>query len=184
MEKLLINTERLQIRNLETKDVEDFYEYRSNPEVAKYQAFDTMTSEQAKHFILGQKNKLFGQPGEWVQYGIEEVSMQKLIGDCAVKIDLYDNRMAEIGITISPLHQKKGFAKEAMLGILNLLFDIKNLHRVTVMVDVENMASLKLMKSIGFRQEAHFIENIFFNGKWGSEIQFAMLHREWKDLPI
>jgi RimJ/RimL family protein N-acetyltransferase len=25
----------------------------------------------------------------------------------------------------------------------------------------------------------HFIENIFFKGKWGSEFQYAMLKREW-----
>ena len=58
-------------------------------------------------------------------------------------------------------------------------------------VDAENIASINLLKSIGFRQEGHFVENIFFKGKWGSEFQYAMLKREWdkvsakfKDAPI
>ena len=182
MEKLLINTKRLQIRNLCPADLENFYAYRSNPEVTKYQGFDTMTLAQCEHFIQGQKNKLFGQPGDWVQYGIEEVSLQKLIGDCAVKMDLYDSRLAEIGITISHLYQQQGYAKEAISGILNFIFGVKNLHRVTATVDAENTASINLMKSIGFRQEAYYVENIFFNGKWGSEILFAMLHREWREI--
>ena len=38
------------------------------------------------------------------------------------------------------------------------------------------------MQSIGFRQEGHFIENIFFKGKWGSEFQYAMLKREWDNI--
>ena len=46
-------------------------------------------------------------------------------------------------------------------------------------VDAENQASISLLKSIGFRQEGHFIENVFFKGKWGSEFQYAMLKREW-----
>jgi RimJ/RimL family protein N-acetyltransferase len=30
------------------------------------------------------------------------------------------------------------------------------------------------------REEGHFIENIWFKGKWGSEYQFAILEREWR----
>ena len=29
------------------------------------------------------------------------------------------------------------------------------------------------------RREAHFHENVFFKGAWGSEFLFAMLEREW-----
>ena len=72
MEKLNINTERLTIRNLESKDLADFYAYRSNPEVTKYQGFDTMNKQEASDFIESQTDKLYGKPGEWVQYGIEE----------------------------------------------------------------------------------------------------------------
>jgi RimJ/RimL family protein N-acetyltransferase len=176
---LQIKTKRLYIRHLVQTDLSDFYSYRSNPEVVKYQGFDIMTMEQAKSFIKGNSTKYFGKAGEWVQYGIENTEKKKLIGDCAIKLGQNDKRIAEIGITISPSEQKKGYAKEALLGILTFLFDIKNMHRVVETVDVENTASINLLKSMGFRQEGHFIENIYFNGKWGSEFQYAMLKREW-----
>ena len=96
-------------------------------------------------------------------------------------MDQHDVRIAEVGITISHLEQKKGFAKEALLAILTFLFDLKEIHRVVEIVDSENIASINLLKTTGFRQEGHFIENIFFKGKWGSEFQFAMLKREWED---
>ncbi len=60
------------------------------------------------------------------------------------------------------------------------MFSINGFHRVTEIVDVENIASIRLLKSLGFKQEGHFIENIFFNGKWGSEFQYAMLKQEWE----
>jgi len=45
-------------------------------------------------------------------------------------------------------------------------------------VDTQNIASIQLLKSVGFRQEGHFIENIFFKVKWGNEYQYAMLKKE------
>ena len=110
---------------------------------------------------------------------IELKETKQLIGDCAIKLDQYDIRLAEVGMTISDLHQKNGYAKEALAGILNWLFENQNIHRVTEIVDAENKASINLLKSLNFKQEGHFIENIFFKGKWGSEFQFAMLKREW-----
>ena len=138
-----------------------------------------MTIEEAEEFIKSNSTKLFGKAGEWVQYGIENNETKKIVGDCAIKLDQHDTRIAEIGITISHLEQKKGFAKEALIGVLTFLFDTKKIHRVVEITDAENTASINLLKSIGFRQEGSFIENIFFKGKWGSELQFAMLKREW-----
>jgi [ribosomal protein S5]-alanine N-acetyltransferase len=181
MEPLNILTSRLNIRHLKLSDLTDFHIYRSNPEVTKYQSFDVMTIEQAEEFIKDNLTRYFGEAGEWVQYGIENIKTRQLIGDCAIKLDEHDTRVAEIGITISHLEQKKGYAKEALIGILAFLFDTIGIHRVVEIADTENTASINLLKSIGFRQEGHFIENIFFKGKWGSEFQFAMLKREWDD---
>jgi ribosomal-protein-alanine N-acetyltransferase len=181
MEILNIQTTHLHIRHLELSDLSDFHIYRSNPEVTKYQGFDVMTIEQAEKFIKDNSTKHFGNAGEWVQYGIENIATRQLIGDCAIKLDQYNTRIAQIGITISHLEQKKGFAKEVLLGILAFLFDTKEIHRVVEIVDTENIASINLLKSTGFKQEGYFIENIFFKGKWGSEFQYAMLKREWND---
>jgi RimJ/RimL family protein N-acetyltransferase len=179
MELLNIETQRLNIRHLILSDLADFYIYRSNPEVTKYQTFDVMTMKEAETFINDNAKKQFGSAGEWVQYAIESKETGKLIGDCAIRLDRHNAGIAEIGITISHLQQKKGFAKETLHGILSFLFDEKEIHRVVEVVDAENLASINLLKSTGFRQEGHFIENIFFKGGWGSEFQYAMLKREW-----
>ena len=175
----VLHTERLQVRCLKPADLEDFYFYRSNPEVTRYQGFDVYTLEQARTFIREQQEKTFGLPGQWVQYGIENKSTGRLIGDCAIKLDQKDPRIGEIGITVAHTEQKKGYAKEAIYAILTYLFSIDTFHRVTATTDADNAASIQLLKSLGFRQEGHFIENIFFKGKWSSELQFALLKKEW-----
>ncbi|HTO17496.1 MAG TPA: GNAT family N-acetyltransferase [Edaphocola sp.] len=184
MQKLIIETDRLKIRNLKETDLMDFLFYRSNPEVTKYQGFDVFNKKQAEAFIQDQIHKKFGKAGEWVQYGIENNKTHKIIGDCAIKLNQYDTRIAEIGITISHIEQKKAYAKETLIGILSFLFEMDDFHRVSEIVDAENIASIALLKSLGFKQEGHFIENVFFKGKWGSECQFAMLKSEWEVLKV
>ncbi len=181
---LTINTERLCIRNLKISDLADFHAYRSNPEVTKYQSFDVFTMEESQQFIQRNQSKKFGKPGEWIQYGIEDVKTRKLIGDCAIKLDQQDQRLAEIGITVSHQEQRKGYAKETMIALLDFLFSRDGFHRITEIVDAENTAAICLLECLGFKQEGHFIENIFFKGKWGSEFQYALLKREWNSQEI
>lgn len=182
MTKLNIRTPRLTIRHLTADDVSDFHAYRSNPEVTKYQSFDVMTKTQAESFIAANAPKFFGKPGEWVQYAIEESETKKFIGDCAIKLNQDDPKTASVGITLSHLAQKQGYGREILKAILTFLFDENGVRRIVETTDAENIASINLMKSLGFRQEGHFIENIFIKGKWGSERQFAMLKREWDQL--
>lgn len=164
---------------MKAEDLADFHAYRSLPEIMIYQGSDIMNIEQAKVFIARQTNKKFGKPGEWVQYVIEDTFLNRVVGDCAIKLQTPDPRIAEIGMTISNKFQRNGYAKEALLEILRFLFEVKRVHRVEETTDVENVAATALLENVGFRKEGHFIENIFFNGKWGSEYQFAMLKSEW-----
>ncbi len=182
MEIFNVSTKRLLIRNLYPTDLLDFYFYRSNPEVTQYQGFDVMTMEQAGDFISLNVESVFGKAGEWVQFGIENAKTQQLIGDCAIKFDANDIRIAEIGITISHLEQQKGYAKEALTAIVKHLFENQSVLRIVEIVDTENIASVKMLESVGFKREGHFVENIFFKGKWGSEYQYAMLKKEWATL--
>src|SRR5580700_7320730 len=90
VDSALFTTTRLKIRNLRASDLDAFHLYRSNPEVTKYQGFDTFNKDQAKTFIEEHKNKLHIFPGEWIQYGIENISSHQLIGDCAIYLHLSD----------------------------------------------------------------------------------------------
>ncbi|RZM30380.1 MAG: N-acetyltransferase [Pedobacter sp.] len=179
MLKLKLHTPRITIRNMQPGDLEGFLFYRQNPDIVKYQSFGVMTRERAIGFISAQQEKVFGVPGEWVQYAVELNGGAEVIGDCAVQLDCEDPRIARVGITISHTHQCKGYAREVFKAILEFLFDQVNVHRVEETVDTRNIASITLLKKMEFRMEGHFIENIFDEGHWISEYQYAMLKREW-----
>lgn len=183
MNALHIVTNRLCIRSLRPEDLQGFHAYRSNPEVTRYQGFDVMSLEQARQFITDNAN-VSGKPGQWVQYAIEAFSSAQLVGDCALLIREHEPDTAEIGMTLAPGEQGKGYAREALEGLMDLLFRAKGIRRIVETVDAENTACVRLLERAGFRREGYFIENIFFKGKWGSEFQYAMLRREWEVLQL
>ena len=66
-----------------------------------------------------------------------------------------------------------------MAALLEFGFDRQNLHRVYAETIAENKPALRLCKKLGMREEAHFIENRYFKGKWWSTVVMAMLKSEW-----
>ncbi|MNL74735.1 ribosomal-protein-S5-alanine N-acetyltransferase [compost metagenome] len=57
------------------------------------------------------------------------------------------------------------------------------MHRIFARLDTANAGSVALVERLGFRREAHLIENDRFDGAWGDEFIYAMLRREWAARP-
>ena len=66
-----------------------------------------------------------------------------------------------------------------MSNVLEYAFMQLGLHRVVAITDCENEASVALLDGLGMRREGHFIQNIWFKGKWGDEYLYAILKDEW-----
>jgi RimJ/RimL family protein N-acetyltransferase len=171
---------RIVLRYLRPTDLANFLAYRADPEVARYQGFDPYTEEQATAFIAAQSQRPIPAPaGEWVQIGIALIEDDELIGDCALHLDGYDPRLAEIGITLNAAYQGRGYAREALQGLLKFGFETLQLHRVVANMDVRNAAAVRLVEQLGLRREAHFRQNGWYKGEWCDEYQYALLEHEW-----
>ncbi|MEZ5428298.1 MAG: GNAT family protein [Pyrinomonadaceae bacterium] len=176
-----LNTERLTIRSIRADDLADFLEYRSDPAVCEFQGFRPMTEERARKFIQSVKNARFGQAGEWIQLCVELKSERKVIGDIGLKPESYDIRVVEFGISFSVKYQKKGYAREALTGIFDLLFEKVGTHRIIGITDVNNQSCIRLLENLKFRREAEFKESFWDEGKnrWRDEYLYAMLEDQW-----
>ena len=169
---------RCRIRDFSEKDLAEFARYRALPEVARYQSWEHYTLEDAKALYAAQLTAPFGTEGSWHQLAITDKRDDSLLGDCALHF-LEDGRQVEIGFTLAPEQQGKGLGREAVGLLVGRLFTTMNKHRVIAVTDAENRAAQRLLTALGFRKEAHYIQNIFIKGKWGDECLFACLSSEW-----
>jgi RimJ/RimL family protein N-acetyltransferase len=154
--------------------------YRNDPGVARYQSWEGISEAEARTFIQEQKEIQPGVPGRGFQVAIELKETGVLIGDCYFTVNELDDRQAEIGFTLSRNYQGQGFATEAVSSFLNYVFLTFNLHRIIAITDCENTASVALLERLGMRREGHFLQNIWFKGKWGDEYLYAILKEEWQ----
>ncbi len=175
----VIETNRVRLRHFTEADLPIFLAYRNDPEVARYQSWEATSEAEARDFIQEQKIRQPGIPGQWFQIAIELKETGKLIGDCGLKIFEDDAQQAELGFTLAREYQGKGLAFEAVSGVLDYVFGTLVLHRVIAIVDCENTASVALLERLGMRREGHFIQNVWFKGKWGDEYLYAILGEEW-----
>ncbi|TCC40004.1 N-acetyltransferase [Kribbella capetownensis] len=173
---MLVRTERLSLRRFSPDDAEAFAAYRSDPDVARYQSWDAPLPladalKTVEDFANGDPLK----PG-WFQYAVDLDGV--LIGD--IGFNLHENlRQAELGFTLAPEHQGKGYATEAVRGLLDQLFVERKLHRVSAECDARNRASARLLERLGFRQEGLRLSNSWFKGEWTDDLLFGLLRSDY-----
>jgi RimJ/RimL family protein N-acetyltransferase len=177
-------TDRLTIRRFEASDAPAFAAYRSVPEVARYQSWDTPYGEdQAQRFIAALATSHPDTPGEWFQFAVTETASGRLLGDLAAHTEL-DPRLARIGFTLAPDAQGRGFATEAVTALLDHLFRMRDKHRVAADGDARNLASVALLERVGMRREAHHLRSVWSKGEWTDEYVYALLRHEWTERSI
>lgn len=169
-----LRSPRLTLRPVSHADVEAMCGYRSLPEVARYQSWETFEPADAAALVDAQAGLRPGVPGTWFQLAIVVTDTGTLVGDCGLHA-LPAAGQVELGITLSPAHWGHGYATEAVARVVDFIFGELNAHRITAVTDAENEPAAKLFGRLGFRREAHFRENQWFKGRWGSEFVFALL---------
>lgn len=179
-EPLLLKSPRLFLRPLRLDDAAALVTYRSLPEVARFQSWESFGPDDAARLIADQAKVVPDMPGTWLQLALVLSESDAVIGDCGIHFRSDDPRQVELGITLAPVHQGRGLAAEALGSVLEYVFGSLGKHRATAVTDAENHAAARLFRQLGFRHESHQVESVWFKGAWGSEYLFALLHREWQ----
>lgn len=173
-------TERLLLRHFLEADLDAFHAYRADPEVAKYQGWQTpYLREVAADFIADMKDAIPGEEGRWFQSAIQRRSDYTLLGDVAFCPLRGNPRQAFLGFTLARPYWGQGYASEATRAVLDFLFGELDMHRIVAYCDVVNANSYHLLERLGFRREAHHIESFSMGERWGDEYVYALLEREW-----
>ncbi|MEF2508850.1 GNAT family protein [Vibrio mimicus] len=165
-----IETQNLIIRSFLPNDVDDVFEYMSNPDATYYLPEGVMSRESVT-LLISETDKHFA---------IVNKDYEKVVGHLAFYAWSGEHTY-EIGWVINPLYQRKGIALEAAYQTLKFGFETLGVHRVVAAAQPENLASYGLMEKLGMVREGHFRQCIpKGDGAWWDEYFYSMLHSDFK----
>jgi ribosomal-protein-alanine N-acetyltransferase len=148
----LLSTPRLLLRDLRPTDLDDLYEYASDPEIDRYTPWDRYMSLDEAREDLGRYIARYEQ-GHFRAWGIEYRADKKLIGITNFGFISSEDRRAEMGYTIARKYWGQGLATEAAQALIQYGFEKLNLARIEAVVLPENVASAKVLLKSGMQYE-------------------------------
>ena len=175
-------TPRLVLRRFAAADAGPFAAYRSEPEVARYQSWDAPYPVDRASAMIG---FLAGhhpdEPGEWYQVAIaERAAPDLLIGDCGFRPRAEEPLVVDIGFTLGPPAQGRGYATEAVGELLRCLFEDRGKHKVCADCDTRNEPSWRLLERLGFTREGTLRGGYRDGDGWWDEHLYGLLAAEWR----
>lgn len=102
------------------------------------------------------------------------------IGYCLVQRVVRTDSQASciMGYFLDKRYHKKGYMKEALDFILELLFTDYLMQRVCIYIQPENEPSIRLAKALGFEYEGLTKSYLFHNDQWKDHACYAMIRPE------
>jgi len=174
-------TPRLVVRRFARSDAPAFARYRSIPEVARYQSWSApYPVDQAHALVAWLADAHPDEPGEWFQLAIATRERpDSLIGDCGFRARGDEPAIADVGFTLDPAAQGRGYATEAVGEVVRYLFEERGKHKVCADCDTRNAPSWRLLERLGFEREGELRESFRDADGWASEYLYGLLAASW-----
>ncbi|HEX7135160.1 MAG TPA: GNAT family protein [Iamia sp.] len=106
------------------------------------------------------------------------------IGDALAQPEVVEQAkgvQAEIGWTVDPAHQGRGYGTEVAAELLVIAFEELGLRRVHASCFADNVASWRVMEKIGMRRELASKEEALHRTRgWLDGYEYALLATEWR----
>ncbi|MFD1334293.1 GNAT family N-acetyltransferase [Oceanobacillus iheyensis] len=172
-----LDTNRLFLRQVEESDTEDIFAYASDPLLTTHVTWDAhQTLQDTQNFIqFACKQYEENGVGPWA---IVWKETNQVIGT----IDLIWNKKhhsAELAYAISREFWRQGIGTEAIRKIIDFGFNKMELERIQARCVPENIASYRLMETVGMTYEGTLRKSMFRKGKQDDLKMYAILQSEY-----
>jgi RimJ/RimL family protein N-acetyltransferase len=149
--KLILETDRILLREFVLDDVEAFFRMVSDPDLTRYTGDGGKTLEEARKGLeerLFQDYRKYGY-GRWA--AVYKPTGQ-VIGFAGLKY-LEDVGEVDLGYRFFKEYWGQGLATESSRAVLAYGFDTRRLQRIIGIADIENKASIRVLEKVGFQFE-------------------------------
>lgn len=171
MTELNFNTERLYLRPISEKDIENIHHLHS---LAETDEFNTLgipkdmneTREIVEGWTLENKRYVFA---------IELKQGNEFIGLIGITLGKEKYKNAEVWFKLDPRFWNKGYATESLKRIIAFGFEDLNLHRIEAGCAVANTGSIHVLEKVGMLREAHTRKLLPLKSGWSDNYGYAIL---------
>lgn len=159
MNKILIETERLVLRELEYTDGNDLFEMDSDPEVHLFIENNPVKSMDEITKVIEMLKKQYEENGI-ARWAVVDKLTNECVGWSGLKyfnqpLNNHTN-FYELGYRFKKKHWGKGFATESSIAILDYGFKNLNFDAIFAITDPKNVNSKKVLAKLGFNFQETF----------------------------
>lgn len=174
-------TQRLALRPHHADDLDDLLAFHSDPEVVRFIPWPVRDREATQAALTAKLDQaVLTEPGQWLVLAVELRETQTVIGEVLLKWASAEHKQGELGFAFGRAFHGRGYATEAATAMLRLGFEDLGLHRITAVCVDDNQASARLLRRLGFTQEARLVDNVWFKGRWTTQLVFALTGSAWR----
>ena len=174
----VIETPRLLLRPFVVGDAQAMYEnWARDPEVTKYLTWPPHSSVEISRAILAQWVSSY-QKADFYQWAIVLKELDEPIGSISVVSHNDDLKKAEIGYCIGKNWWRQGITTEALVAVMDFLFDRVGMNRLEARHDPRNPQSGNVMKKAGMVYEGTSRQSDRNNQGLCDACHYARLARE------
>lgn len=145
-------TPRLVLRAFAPGDAADLFAFRSDPEVQKYDSDPPLRDLAEAEKVLQWITDDYAAK-KALQWAVTLKEEGRVIGHLAFFFEPGRWYNADLGYILARPYWRRGIASEAVRALLAFGFETLRLHRVNVDTRMDNLASLGLMRALGFQHE-------------------------------
>jgi len=177
---LPLRTDRLVLRAFRPQDADALLVLHGDPAAVRYVPYGPRDRAQVVQ-VLERKtaSTALREEGDLLELAVERADDGTLVGDVLLVLRSVPHETLEVGYLFATAQHGRGYATEAVRTVVDLAFTRLGARRVTARVDDRNAPSRALLERLGFRLEAHLVENEWFKGELTSETDYGLLAREW-----
>lgn len=174
----MIEGKLVRLRAIEPADAARYAVWMNDAEVTRYLSMRYPITLEAEEAWVRQRTE------ERPEYGPVHFAVDTREGAHIGAVGFHEviaaNRKARLGISIGDKrYWSKGFGTDTMLTMLRWGFDQLNLHRVDLLVDVENARGIACYRKCGFVEEGRLRDVRFTRGGYHDQYVMGILRREF-----
>jgi RimJ/RimL family protein N-acetyltransferase len=109
---------------------------------------------------------------QWLRWAIARRRDDVCVGMINYYARNETSRRLELGWILAPRHQGRGYAHEAARAVIRHCIDTLGTHRIEAMIMPQNVASIRLAESVGFKLEGGPLRDRWRRGDEYRDVMF------------